>query len=59
MLLQQAYRPSDIKALDKTVKLLSQLTENVALFRLKCNMDIEAAEVAFDYMSGISGESRK
>ena len=59
MLLQQAYRPSDIKALDKTVKLLTQLTENVALFRLKCNMDIEAAKVAFDYMSGISGESRK
>ena len=59
MLLQQAYRPSDIKALEKTVKLLSKLTENVTLFRLKCNMDIEAAEVAFTFMSEMAGENRK
>ena len=59
MLLQQAYRPSDIKALEKTVALLSKMSEKTGLFRLKCNMDIEAAEVAFSYMNEMTGENRK
>jgi hypothetical protein len=56
MMLQQSYRPAEIKALEKSVQLISKLTENVSLFRLKCNMDIKAAEVAYSAMSGCAGE---
>lgn len=59
MLLQQAYRPSDIKALEKTVQLLSKMSEQVVFFRLKCNMDPEAAEVSYGYMSKVIGEELK
>lgn len=55
MLLQQSYRPADIKALGKTVNLISKMASDVSLFRLKCNMDIEAAEVAYSAMSGQTG----
>ena len=58
MLLQQSYRPSDIKALEKTVLLLSKMQENVLFFRLKCNMDPEAAEVSYGYMSKMIGEAK-
>ena len=51
MLLQQSYRPADIKALEKTVRLLSKMSEDVLFFRLRCNMDSEAAEVSYGYMS--------
>ena len=56
MLLQQSYRPSDIKALEKTIQLLTKMQENVLFFRLKCNMDPEAAEVSYGYMSKAIGE---
>lgn len=50
MLLQQVYRPSDPVQMIKTMKLLDRLTENVAMYRLACNMDIEAAETAYNAM---------
>lgn len=56
MLLQQSYRPSDIGALQKTVSLISKMSETVSFFRLKCNMDPEAAEVSYGYMSKVIGE---
>ena len=58
MLLQQTYRPTDLKALEKTLNLLSDMSEQVSFFRLKCNMDPEAAEVSFGYMSRMIGEER-
>ena len=51
-LLQQAYNPQDRAALQRTVVLLQALTEQVQLYELSCNMDIAAAQVAFEGMGG-------
>ena len=52
MLLQQSYRPSDAAAMNKTLTLIDRLAETVGLWRLGCNMDIEAAKVAYEAMRG-------
>jgi hypothetical protein len=52
MLLQQSYRPSGAAAMDKTLTLIDRLAETVGLWRLGCNMDIEAAKVAYEAMRG-------
>ena len=51
MLLQQVYRPNDVFALQKTLGLIDKMAEKVGLYRLGCNMDIEAAKVAYDGMN--------
>ena len=52
MLLQQSYRPDDVAALAKTLTLIDKMADNVALWRLGCNMDISAAELAYNTMKG-------
>jgi hypothetical protein len=52
MLLQQVYRPMDPAALAKTLALLDRLAGAVRLWRLGCNMELEAARVAYDEMKG-------
>ena len=52
MLLQQAYRPLDSMALCKTLTLIDKLASAVNLWRLGCNRDIEAAQVAYEAMKG-------
>lgn len=52
MLLQQCHRPADATKLSKTLGLLDQITQKTGLYRLKCNMDPEAAQVAYDGMQG-------
>ena len=52
VLLQQTYRPADAAAMRKTLALLDRLSASVAFWRLGCNMDIEAARVAYDAMKG-------
>ena len=52
MLLQQVYRPNDPVQMAKTLKLLDRMAENVGLYKLVCNMDIEAAKVAYNGMKG-------
>ncbi len=52
MLLQQVYRPQDPVQMAKTLKLLDKMAENVGLYKLACNMDIEAAKVAYNGMKG-------
>lgn len=54
-LLNQTYRPSDPETLIRTVVLLKQMQRHVTFWRLGCNMDPEAAAVAFTAMSGASG----
>lgn len=54
ILLQQCYRPQDAAALMKTLKLVDKLGNNVSLFRLGCNMDREAAIVAYNGMKGVN-----
>lgn len=52
MLLQQVYRPQDPLQMVKTLNLLDKLATNKELYRLACNTDIEAAEVAYNAMKG-------
>ena len=49
-LIQQAYRPHDGDALKKTLFLLDQW--DAAFYRLRCNMDLSAAEMSYGAMSG-------
>lgn len=51
MLVQQAYRPADVVAMQKTLTLIDKMADTVELFRLGCNMDPEAARVAYDGMN--------
>ena len=50
ILLQQTYRPASAEALQRTLTLIDRLTERVALFRLFCNMEPEAARVSYEAM---------
>lgn len=52
MLLQQSYRPLDSSALAKTLVLIDKMADNVAFWRLGCNMDISAAELSYNTMKG-------
>lgn len=52
MLLQQVNRPADVGKMQKTLQLTDRLAENAGLYRLNCNMDIEAAIVAYNGMKG-------
>lgn len=47
MLLQQVHKPSAPAGLRKTLELISALGQGVELFRLGCNMEPEAAAVAY------------
>jgi hypothetical protein len=51
MLVQQAYRPVDIAAMQKTLSLIDKMADSVELYRLGCNMDPDAARVAYEGMN--------
>ncbi|MBP3272669.1 MAG: hypothetical protein J6M17_10660, partial [Ruminococcus sp.] len=50
LLLQQTNRPVEPSAMQKTMTLVDRLADSTALYRLGCNMDISAAEVAYNGM---------
>ena len=52
MLLQQVYRPTDRAAMERTLTLIDRLAVSVPLWRLGCNMELEAARVAYNAMKG-------
>lgn len=47
LLLQQTYSPEDPAAMAQTLAIVERLSRKVQLFKLGCNMDPEAAQVAF------------
>lgn len=51
LLCQQSYRASDPAGMLLTLKLIEQLCSAVPLYRLSCNMDPEAALVAYQGMN--------
>ena len=51
MLIQQSYRPADPSALGKTLELVNRLSHSAALYKLGCNMEPEAAQVAYAGMN--------
>ncbi|MBR6386321.1 MAG: hypothetical protein IKS03_09435 [Ruminococcus sp.] len=50
MLIQQIYRPSDRDRLKRTLELVDKMSENIDIYVLGCNMDREAAIVAYEGM---------
>lgn len=52
MLLQQSNRPQRPQLLPKYLDLLENIANKVAFYRLKCNMDTEAAVISYQTMSG-------
>ena len=50
MLLQQVNKPGETPKMLKTLQLLESLNETVGLYRLRCNMEPEAARIAFEGM---------
>lgn len=52
ILVQQIYRPHKSETLIKTLELLDRLAQCVEFYRMGCNMDIQAAKVAYNAMKG-------
>lgn len=52
MLMQQSHRPAQPAAVAQLLKALDKLSKQVRFYRLKCNMDPEAAQVAYKGMLG-------
>ncbi len=50
MILQQSNRSLDENKMMKTLELLEETLRRVPVYRLQCNMDIEAAKVAYEGM---------
>lgn len=50
ILLQQVYRPSDAQKMLITMQLINEFAERTALYRLGCNMEIQAARIAYSGM---------
>ena len=51
MILQQTHRPRDPRGLGKYLELVDGLTNSVAFYRFRCNMDPQAAVVSYEAMS--------
>lgn len=56
VLIQQSYRPGDKTGLEKTLALLSSLGRKIPMYQLYCNMDPEAAFVAYNVLNGANNE---
>jgi hypothetical protein len=52
VLWEQSYRPSDASDLGKMLELLGEIVEHVPIYVLGCNMNPEAADVAWNGMNG-------
>lgn len=51
LLLGQVYRPRDVSAMKKTLTLLDETCRRVRIYRLRCNMELDAARLSFKKMS--------
>lgn len=52
MLLQQTHRPQNCLKMKKILKILDRIAESISLYRLSCNISIEAVETAYNAMKG-------
>ena len=55
-ILSQTYRKSDADFMRKTLSLLSKLLSKIRVYKLYCNMNPEAARVAYEGMKGSNNE---
>lgn len=51
MLLQQSSRPQNGEKLPKYLELVDKIAASVSFYRMQCNMELEAAKVAYEAMS--------
>ncbi len=51
MLLQQSNHPGVRNQMDNYLRLIDVLTQKVAFYRLRCNMDMEAARLSYEVMA--------
>lgn len=56
-LFSQTYRFADPMGMKKTLEILDSILSKVSIYRLGCNMDIEAAQVAYNQMRGQTNEA--
>lgn len=56
VLIQQSYRPKERVELEKTLSLLSRMGKKIPMYQLYCNMDPEAAFVAYNVLNGADNE---
>ena len=56
MLLQQSNRPQHPSLLPKYLDILEHIAKKTAFYRLRCNMDPEAAQISYSAMSGCAEE---
>lgn len=52
MMVQQIHKSSNPAIALKTIELIDRLVEAVPIYRLSCNMEPEAAKVAYEGMKG-------
>ena len=52
ILIQQTYRPQNAEGMHTVLSELDRLTRSVGLYRLACTMNLSAAQVSFEAMSG-------
>lgn len=50
MLIQQCHRPCNQEKLIKTIQLLNRMSRHIRFYKMKCNMDISAAEMSYRIM---------
>ncbi len=50
ILLQQSYRPHDIEAYTKSLKIIDEIMNNVKFYKLACNISSQAVEIAYNGM---------
>ena len=56
VLIQQSYRPKEKTELEKTLSLLGRLGKKIPMYQLYCNMNPEAAFVAYNVLNGAEHE---
>lgn len=56
-LFSQTYRFADPMGMKKTLEILDGILRKISIYRLGCNMDIEAAQVAYNEMRGQTDEA--
>lgn len=51
IMLQQTFMPGDAESTNKILGLLEPMLKNINIYKMSCNMDIEAAKMAYNTMS--------
>lgn len=59
MLMQQSHRPMQPQLMPKYMELLDRIAKGVTFYEMSCNMDPEAARIAYEGMCGLGKDDAK